>query len=266
MSSIGINKAKESNIGSWNREEAAKKDQSRKQNRQAQQRRRSSSDSDRQQEMKEQNQQANERFRKRQRLDKSGSIVPSDLYLGTFETNINAAKSLHWMKTYNWVLGEFRESDFNSLDGEMLESLKAKMTALGQPSDADIERMMRQYAAIVNPCCPAQCCASCGHLEVKMELDRKEMKFEHFSVGPYHQCRWTGSGVIIDQTTYKDWEILKSLAYTEQQEKEYMLPVPVHIENNDVNRDRWERYKLVKSQVKRLVQRISAGINKLFVR
>lgn len=224
----------------------------------------------RQEEMKLQNRQANKRFRaaaeQRQSEVKVGSVVPSDSYLGTFETNIHAAKSLHWMKTYSWVLSEFRDSDFNSLEGVNLECLKERMTALGKPSDADVERMMRQYAAIVNPCCPAQCCASCGHLEVRMELDPKEMKFEHFSVGPYHQCRWTGSGVTIDETTYEKWEILKSLAYTVQQEEEYMLPVPAHIEDNDVNRGRWERYKLVKSQVKRLVQRILLGINKLFVR
>ena len=103
---------------------------------------------------------------------RKGGVVPSDMYLKEFERNPCAAQAFFWMRTYNWEYSDFRHENFENLSKEKLDEVKADMTKQGTVSESDSVRMLEQYRAIVNPHCPAQCCASCGYLEIPVDSER----------------------------------------------------------------------------------------------
>lgn len=197
---------------------------------------------------------------KRQRvcgpLEEVSDGSPTDLFLSKFESCEVAAQALFWKRNRGDRLSEFRGRDFQQLTVDEADVLKMKMTSLGVPSEDDIANAMKNYKACMMPTWPAQCCASCGFLEVA--VDRDALGTSDFvdvtSVGPYVHCVWMETGISINNVFTLGFDKLRMLEYTAEQETDFCLPVPKHIEDKYENHVRWDRFKAVKSQQKAPVE------------
>jgi hypothetical protein len=166
---------------------------------------------------------------------------PTDRYLKTFEHNPNAAQSLFWARTHNWLFRDYRNKDLNDLTEDEIENLIVAMKDEALVSENDIEEAMSIYRERMDPNVQEVGCGVCGCLDIPMG----EHFEDDYDIKKHPRPSYINKFIEI---SLRD-DVIRKLYYTEDQNNQYNRDVPSHIEDNEDNRKRWERYKKVISNI-----------------
>ena len=163
----------------------------------------------------------------------AGENTPSDAFLDNFDVDPVAALALHHALQYHWQGEDFRDADFNALDGQQLLDVLSMLDEEGLPDHIDVARRMKAYTCRVDPRQPVRGCGCCGEADVP--------------AGTLHDC---GSRGILSFTeiALNDGR-LHPLWYTDAEKESFERRVPSHIEDTDVNHDLWCRFRNTLSQI-----------------
>jgi hypothetical protein len=178
--------------------------------------------------------------------------MPTTAFLSTHETNPIAGSAVYWARTGNYLFEDYRNEDFANMELEVADRLKAAAASEALVTDQDIERCMSNFTSRVSPNLPASACGCCGTMDV-------EIDWPVGMPGRPSVVQQSAMGIESFVEYNLNSDLLIPLRYTGAQETTYSLPVPRHIENNELNRERWTRFKNVISMV-------VVNINDSFVR
>jgi len=169
--------------------------------------------------------------------------MPSNEFILEFERNPYAAQTVFWSRTGNQLFCDYRDVNFQEITSEQAGALKAAMTQEASVTDNDIERCTKSFFSRVSPNKPASACSCCGMMDIEIDIN------EDAGQVPFVASKRSNIAIIEFHTIVLNSPLLIVLQYTEEQEMNYNLLVPSHIEDNELNRQRWLQFKLIKSMI-----------------
>jgi hypothetical protein len=86
-----------------------------------------------------------------------------------------AALALHHALQYHWQGDDFRDADFNALDGQQLLDVLSMLDEEGLPDHIDVARRMKAYTCRVDPRQPVRGCGCCGYMRGLQQFFKDEV-------------------------------------------------------------------------------------------
>ena len=155
------------------------------------------------------------------------------------ETDPIAGASVLWARFGNHVFADFRDDDFQNMTSERADVLKAAMEEEAYVFDEDIERCTQSFFSRVSPNKPASACGCCGVMDIEVDINTNAGQL------PFSELKRNNMSIVSFHTVPLNSPLLFVLRYTTEQENTYNLFVPEHIIDNEINRDRWTRFKRI---------------------